>query len=283
MSHFRVSVAISSTLQTGSALAASAFPNLAAAVRVITEAAHRKWVEHAQGAPLPDGRRVNNRTGAYARSIQLRQLNDFSGEVYTELGYADAIENGTPARDLHDMLGSSLKVRLTKAGKRYLIIPFRYDRPNSVLGPSMPQPIYDWWRGPSIISSAIVSTHTRVSGTGAYDIKTRQPLHVPARKYNWGTQLKPETIRQMGLGEDAVKRFANMYRFDRPPEPGARGGGHQQFITFRTMMEGSPGWRVPARPGLNVAQSVADEIRPIAEEAFPRAVEIDIRRMLGQR
>lgn len=287
MGEFRISVQLATLIPSGSALSSATFPNLAAAVRMISEAAHQQWVAYASGAPLPNGRSVSSKTGTYARSIMLRQTGDFAAEVYTELPYARGIEDGTKARDLHDILGSSLKTRVTKDGRRYLIIPFRSYQPNSVIGTPMPQAIHDWWKGGEPkADSHITGTYRRVSGAagvdgkGFLDIKTRAPLTVPAWKYRWGTKLTENDILGMGLGATHAKRFAGMYRFNKPANGSTPGGGHTQFLNFRVMMEGSSGWRVPARPGLHIAQTVAKQFQPIAEAAFPKAMEADVRILL---
>lgn len=290
MNEFRIGVSVASILPLGSTLAGSAFPTISAAVRELTEKAHGMWVNYAMGAALPNGRSVKNATGAYARSIATRQLNDMLGEVFTDLPYAEGIENGTRARDLHDMLGKSLKVRLTKDGRRYLIIPFRSYHSNSVIGRPMPAAIEGWWRTavPREQSSHVTSMGWRASGTGAVAFRNRttgrfrerrgEVVQVRQRAYKWGARLTEKDIRSLGLGDAAVKQFAGMVRFDKPGQPGR----HSQFMNFRALVEGSPGWRVPARPGLHIAQTVAEQLRPIAEEAIRRAAEADVRRLLGQ-
>lgn len=284
MAEFRIGVVLSSTLPAHAPVNAATFPSLAMAVRAATQAAHQMWVNYAMGAPLPDGRAIKNSTGAYARSIMTREMGDFAGEVFTDLAYAAAIEDGTPARDMHDMLGRSLKTRVGKDGKRYLIIPFRTYHSNAVVGARMPAAIEDWWKGvPKDQSSRVTGRGRRLSGTGAFDIKTRAPLTVPAWKYRWGTKLSANTIRSMGLGEEAVKRYAGMYRFQKPKAEHGKltGAQHTQFISFRTMKEGGTGWRQAARPGYHVAQAVADQIRPLAEVHFREAMAEDVRRFLG--
>lgn len=283
MAEFRISVSLSSLLPAAGALTKDAFPHLAAAVKAITEQAAENWKRYAHGAPLPDGRRINSKSGHYAQSIQLRQIGDFQGEVYSELPYARGIEEGTPARDMHAMLSTSLKVRLTSSGKRYLIIPFRSYGPNSVIGAQMPQAVHDWWKTGKHVDSTITGTYRRLSGTGAYDIKTRAQITVPGWRYRWGTKLSKQDILGMGLGAAAAKRFAGMYRMDKPHtagKAGGKGGGHQQFINFRTMMEGSPGWRVKAKAGMHIAATVAKQLEPLAQEAFTRGFEADIRKLL---
>ena len=73
---FRISDDLGHLMPSGSPLTREAFPTLAFAVRRIAQAVHQQWVAYASGAPLPDGKTIRNRTGDYARSIQIRELGD---------------------------------------------------------------------------------------------------------------------------------------------------------------------------------------------------------------
>ncbi len=263
----------------GGPITAELFPNLHAAVRAVAERAHAQWQEYAAGAPLPDGQTIKDRTGTYLRSIMLRETGDFSAEVYSELPYAQAIEEGTKQRDMKDMLRSSMKVRRTKDGRRYLIIPFRWNGPNSVLGNNTPVQVWNWWKHPDRVSSAITARTHRVSGTGAFDIATRQPLLVPAWRYRWGSRLSTSAIETLGFADNSqvAKRMAGMVRFR---QPGKGGAAHSQLMTFRVMMEGSQGWIRPAQPGKWPARVTGDALKPAAEGAFAAGVEKDVAALL---
>lgn len=110
---------------------AGSFPTLAQAVAALANAAHQQWKRYAQGEPLPNGQVIGLRSGHYHESIQLEQTGDYAWRVISRLAYADVIERGSPARDLKKILDSSLKVRRSKDGKRYLIIPFRWGTPET--------------------------------------------------------------------------------------------------------------------------------------------------------
>jgi hypothetical protein len=280
---FKISIDLSHLMPVTGAITAGTFPHLSRAVQVIAEEAQARWVAYAHGMPMPDGKVINNRTGEYARSIQLKQTGDFSATVFTVLPYADSIETGSPRRDLKTMLSSSLKVRMTHDGRRYLIIPFRWNVPNTVSGGNtMPTAVHDWWKHvPHSESSHIVNrnmNYKRVSGTGAYDIKTRLPITVKAWRYQWGTRLTHDDLTGLGIKGKAGKHMAGMVRFR--PEGRKKGGG-SKFLTFRIMMEGAKGWIVPAQPGKFPARTVSQEMLPLAEQAFTAAVEADIRALMG--
>ncbi len=260
---------------------ADAFPTLAGAVQALANAAHQQWQQYAQGAPLPNGQIINARSGTYHRSIQLEQIDPFHYRVFSNLAYAEAIESGSPARDMKKMLDSSLKVRRTKDGKRYLIIPFRWGTPGAVGfgGNVMPQAVHDFFKPRAVPRSRIISIGTRPSGTGAYDIKTRQPVLVPQRDYKWGQRLTQQHLGAMGIGGKAAKRMAGMTNFRNPG--GSGGAAHSSYLTFRVMTEDSTGWKAPAIPGKYPAKITAERIKPIAEQAFKKAMEEDVRRWMG--
>jgi hypothetical protein len=254
---------------------------LAQAVQTMVQLAHDNWAAYAHGAPLPDGKAIQNRTGEYARSILVRSTGDLSAEVYSDLAYAQAIEEGGPARDMKRMLNSSMKVRIAKDGKRYLIIPFRCNGPGSVMGRQMPEQVWNWWqgRGASHIVNGDMS-YKRVSGTGAYDWRTRARITVPAWRYHWGERLTKDALAGEGITGKAARRMRGMVNFRNPG--GSGGSAHSQFLTFRIMKEGSKGWIVPAQEGKWPARTVAQQLQPVAEEAFRAAAQADIERLLQE-
>lgn len=280
MAAFHILVDLGAQVPFGAPVSAELLPSVAQAVELVANRAWRQWQDFAQGAPLPSGRVINKRSGQYSASIKLRQMGPMEAEVYSDLSYAEEIEFGAPQKDLKEILGRSLKVRRTKDGRRYLIIPFRWDTPGSVVGTNhMSDAVHGWWQQPGRQASAVVGNYDRVSGTGAYDIKTRKPVTVPGWRYKWGSKLTKTDLAGMGVTGEAAKRQAGMYNFRKPG--GMGGGAHSQHITFRTMMEGSSGWIRPAREGLFPAKTTAEIIQPVAEKIFAAAAERDLSRLLG--
>ena len=280
MSHYTLSVSV--PIPAGAPIDAETFSTLAGAVAKCAHTVHQQWLAYAQGAPLPNGQTIGIRSGTYHRSILIEQTGPFAFRIFSDLAYADAIERGMPARDLKKMLDSSLKVRRSKDGKRYLIIPFRWGTPGTVgFGQNvMPQDVHDFFTPPGVARSHVTGMGSRVSGTGAFDLKTRQPLLTPQASYQWGARLTAKYLATKGIGGQAAKRLAGMVNMR---QPGGKGGGaHSQYLTFRVMTEDSPGWKAPAIPGKYPAKTVADQIRPIAEQAFKKAMEADARRYLEQ-
>lgn len=275
MRAFNISIEIGDLLA-GSALTRDAFPNLAYAVQRITEQAMSNWQAYAAGAPLPDGRILHTRSGTYLRSIQMRMTGDFSGEAYSNLPYALGIEEGLPSYDMKRWLGSSLKVRVNASGKRYLIIPFRHDTPGALSG-GMPEAVHAWWQDPGRDRSRVIGFTRRVSGTGAWSVKTRAPYTLRQRHYRWGSRLTRSDLDQLGVSEAVAKRLEGMVNF----RQSAASPKHSKYLTFRVMSEESRGWIRPAMDGYRVAEQTAEQLRPIAEEVIRKAVQADIQALLA--
>jgi hypothetical protein len=274
---FRIAVDIN--IPEGSPLNAGSFPNVAGAFRALAQAAHERWVEYAHGMPLPGGQVIHPRSGSYARSIAIREHGDFDKEIYSDLPYATAIEYGSPARDLHDMLRTSRKTRVSKKGKRYLIVPFRWGTPGTQgFGKNtMPMEVHrGWLKGDFGGSSKIVGVGTRISGSGHV---------VRQRHYAWGGRLSQGDLDKLGIGTSfhgkTYRRhpMAGMVQMRRGSSQ--RGQKHTQYLTFRVISEGSPGWIVPPIEGKYPARTTSEQIRPIAEKVLRDAAEKDVRAILA--
>lgn len=258
MAQFRISVDLSQVAFAASqAIDVQVFPLLNQAVRAIASQTAANWQEAVQRAKLWSGEK-----DAYAGSITWKMTGDFDAVVESDYRLAQEIEEGRPAKDLKRMLDTSMKVRMSAKGKRYLIIPFRHNTPgNEAHARAMPPAIAA--AAATLAPSSIVGQGTRLSGTGAFDIKTRQPVQVAQRKYNWGDRLVGAAL--MG----GSKHHEGMYRFDATTPGGKR---YSTYLTFRTMVEGSPGWITQPKPGLHIVRDVVTDMQPKAERAIGEAV-----------
>lgn len=189
MTSFKIEIGLDYVTPADLSKGKAAFPHLSYAVQAVAQAAQARWVGYARGEPLPDGEQIGIRTGEYARSIKMLPEGDFAAKVFATAPYADAIENGMPARDLKKMLGTSTKTRRAKDGTRYLIIPFRWGTPGTVgFGASntMPDPADGQKHiGAQLSPSRTVGMTTRVSATGHL---------IPQRIYKWGGRLDTKMI-----------------------------------------------------------------------------------------
>ena len=145
----------------------------------------------------------------------------------------------------------------------------------------MPSAVHDFWKPKSVARSRVIRLGTRVSGTGAFDIKTRAPLLVPQARYEWGARLTQKHLGAMGITGQAAKRMAGMVNMR---HPGGKGGAaHSHYLTFRIMSEDSPGWKAPALSGKYPAKTVADQFKAIAERTFTAALKEDVAAIFGHR
>lgn len=225
------------------------------------------WVEEVQQAKLWKGEK-----DMYAQSISWKMTGDFTGVVEATYRGAKGIEEGRPARDLKKMLGTSLKVRRTKKGARFLVIPFRHNIKN------MPPELYA--QAKALEASKVTGMTQRRSGeTVGYGMqpakvqthflsnpKTRGPMMVQQAKYKWGGRVAAGFFGPNPKGKKDIA--AGMVRFD------TSSGGQKSsaYMTFRVMHEKSQGWIVPPQPGQFLARNALNKVKPQAEKLFGQAV-----------
>jgi len=259
---------------------ADLFPNSLRALSALAEAAQRRWIALASGEiPLPSGERLHRRTGQYAESIQLAVENPQGGiryVVFSDDPKAPALEWGRPAWDMREVLHTSRKVRRAKDGHLYLIIPFRWGTPGTLVvgayaGREIPMPVYSFWLSPFREDSYV---------TGTYE---EEAVHYPGEtvtryRYHWGDRLTPRDVRALGLdpGTAPGKHLVGMVRMRNPEDP--RLGS--QYLTFRTLSERSKdGWIHPGTPAYGVAKAVYDWLMGIYPELMERALQADVERL----
>ena len=264
MRTFSISVDMSELLAAGPLVRAGLFPRLEAAVSQIVDVGVERWKMAAMAAPLWEGERK-----AYAASIEGRMLSPLSGEITATYKYVEDIERGRPAYDMKRMLDSSLKVRVSKKGLRYLIIPMRHNTPGSEgLAQAMPGAVYQ--RAKALAPSRIVGQGDRVSQARFLHL-SHQPVHVRKNAYKWGGRL--DTAHIEGLSATQRRRAQGMVRFSTTTPGGKR---YSTYLTFRVLVENSPGWIIRPKPGLWLAQRVAESLQSTAEAAFPAALSGDL-------
>lgn len=262
-------------------------PLLSKAVNGIGNATAAKWKEHVYKAKLWSGEK-----DAYADSITWNfPPGGLSGYVEATYKHAEEIETGRPARDLKKMLNTSLKVRRTESGKRFLIIPMRHNTPGSgAHAKAMPANVHAL--ASQMTKSIVTGTGQRPVGevtrlspkTGMHpspnqtpflsNPKTKQHAMTASHSYAWGDRLSKAALLQAGASKAEAKRYAGMVRMDTSTPGGAKSSA---YLTFRVMMEGSSGWVIKAQPGQFIAKKTVDVMKPVAEQVFSEAA----KRMLG--
>lgn len=279
MAEFKVSVDLSQVMGAATIINRQVFPLVNQAVKAIASQTAHNWMAEVYRAKLWSGEK-----NKYAASINWKMTGDFSAVVESDYKNADEIETGRPPYDLKQMLSTSPKVRRTKDGRRFMIIPLRANSPgNDALAQSMPPAVYA--AASQLKASTIVGQAKRASGemTSIHSKWGTRPLNkqtpflsstamrstfmVNKNVYKWGGKL--DTSNMPGLNAADKKRYQGMVRMDNQT-PG--GKTYSSYLNFRVMMENSPGWIIPARPGLYLAKKTADAMQPLAEKVLQEAV-----------
>ncbi len=279
---YSISFDLGANMDLGSYINGQVMPFLSQAVNAVGQQTANNWKEAVYKAKLWSGEK-----DAYADSIKWDfKPGSMSGTVVADYKHAEEIETGRPARDLKAMLSTSLKVRRTEKGKRFLVIPLRANTPgNNAHAKAMPQAVHNLasqMSKSSVTGAGLrpVGEVTRLSPkTGMHpsakqtpylsNPKTKQHSMTARMSYAWGDRLSRAALLQAGASKAEAKRFAGMVRMD-TSTPG--GGKSSSYLNFRIMMEGSSGWIVPAQPGQFIAKGVAEKMQPLAEKVFTEAV-----------
>ncbi len=130
-------------------LSTGTLPRTAAAVHDACLIVQRTWLQAASGREVTfEGRTFSLKrvSGEYAKAISEGLVypaegGDLTGRVSADTPYAQAIEQGQPARDMKPGLLSGTKARRGKDGSIYNIIPFRHGTPGAVTLKQMPTEI----------------------------------------------------------------------------------------------------------------------------------------------
>lgn len=275
---YSITFDLGSTLDITAIVNKAVFPLLHQSVNAIGKQTAEDWKEAVYKAKLWSGEK-----DAYADSITWRMTGDFGGYVEATYKHAQEIETGRPARDLKKMLDTSMKVRRTEKGKRFLVIPMRHNTPgNSRAMPAAVHALADKMGKSSITGAGLrpvgevtrLSPKTGMHASGAQTAylsnpNTKQHSMTAKMSYAWGDRLSKAAMKESGIDAATRKRYAGMVRME-TSTPG--GSSSSAFMTFRVMMEGSSGWVVKPQAGLFIAKKVADEMRPKAETVFQEAI-----------
>lgn len=259
---------------------AKVLPLLNQAVRAVASQAANNWREQVMRAKLWSGEK-----DAYAQTIKWEMTGDFTAFVSSDYKYAADIETGRPPRDLKKMLDTSSKVRRTKDGRRFLVIPMRHGTSSSNSNP-MPSGVAKLAK--AMTPSKVVSTGMRPSGQVTHlsptsgmstaakqtpflsNRSTKSAMLTANRNYQWGDRISKAQLKAAGANKEDQRKYAGMVRMNTSTPGGKKSSS---FLTFRIMMENSRGWIVPAQPGQYILKKVVTDLEPKAAAAFTAAIE----------
>ena len=273
--HYRIEISVETAQAMNGMIAASIadaralMPNQAHAIQRLAQLAHRRWLEYASGKrALPSGRQMHSVTCSYMSSIKIEEAGELKYVIYSDDPKASFIEEGFPSFDMKKMLATSDKVRKTKDGRKYLLVPFRHKLPGGgALGVVIPQEAAAFWLAPNRRSSVVTGHYLERGGQGG-KLVTRQTYH-------WGDRMGRSDLEGMGLDPDSKlgSRLMGMVRFANNEDKGG------QHVTFRVMIEGGKGWIMPRREGNFPAKSAYEWMLQNYEGVMKTALDADIQAM----
>lgn len=255
-SDYRIVVDISDLLAVRDQIAQQGFANVRKAVETMAEEAVERWRAAIKEARLWEGEKA-----PYIESIRSAMTGPLAAEVWSDYRLASEIEEGRPARDLKEVLPTAKKARRSKDGSLYLIIPFRHDTPKA-LGHPMPAAIYA--QAKRLEKSRDIGMRMRKSATKHW---------LQERIVDWAPQngRLPEGLAPKMRPHHKTDIYAGMVRMD----TSSGKSKSSAYLTFRTMSQKSSGWVVGPRPGLKLAQGVADALGPVFQDAVRQGMAFD--------
>lgn len=266
MSTYTLGVDLGALADVDAVIAGDLFPRVSQAVSAVAAEAAFRWQDGVMKARLWSGQKT-----PYLESISWKMDGPLSAMVWTEYAPAKEIETGRPARDLKAVLPTARKARRATTGKHagqlYLIVPFRHNVPTpsgeGAHAPQMPQAVY-------ALAKQLKASRVLAPGTKKWATRLSSTGHTVAQhSYGWGGRLPSGLVPKL-KSHHVTDPMAGMVRFD-------TSSGKQKsssYLTFRVLGAWSQGWIVPAQPGLYLARGVAEEMRPVFEDAVGMALKL---------
>ncbi|MDQ7818669.1 MAG: hypothetical protein RDU14_16710 [Melioribacteraceae bacterium] len=263
------------------------------AVHVAGDHVAQEWLNISAG-------KFKHSEGGYARGIVEGIKYPFQGDpLYYKIehtkDYAKYLEHGFEPFDMKKALQTSDKVRISKDGKRYLVIPFEHGTPGTKSKREMPQEIYAEAKRlkPSVVAGKFNEGSIR-QATTMKDmdlLRKNNPKRVQRNSYEWGEKLTH--VKGVELEDDS--HYKNMVRFETNPNVnrekfdfGKFGSmnetssmkQHSLYMTFRVMIEDSEGWIHPGLKPMRILGETYDSTKQSVEMMLAEAAKKDIARIL---
>ncbi len=268
--------------------------NLAAAVKTAGNMVMNEWITTANS-------RFRHSSGGYAQGIVQGLKYPFEDNplhfvIEHTKKYAVYLENGYDPFDMKKMLQTSMKVRVSKKGNKYLIIPFQHGTPGTKSMSAMPKDVYK--RASGLKESIIAARFLEGSQQGANSYnQARQfrqdnPNKVTRNQYKWGDKLTDKDAAGKYTIYDGMVRFnrnvANVRMVNNVQLPagkfalnatGHTSTQHSSYFTFRVMSELSQGWQNPGSPGMFILKDTVEKMSGRVTQLIAAGIKEDMREM----
>lgn len=235
------------------------------AVEESTNLIQRTWLDYISGATVTYSGgtfRVRTISGEYRRSIvdgvSYPALGDkLTGEVTSHSPHARFVEDGVQPYDMKQTHLSGSKVKISKAGHKYITVPFRHNVPgHSAIADAMPEQVYahakqmmysrrnnvlkEWWTG---------------------------------QAYTWGDRLPASLGGEKEKPHWTTGKYTGMVRMGSPR--------HTQYLTFRRLSENSKpeAWQHPGTDPRPVTEAVKENVRDKVIDLIRTGFEVDLVQM----
>ena len=247
------------------------------------------WREKATQVPGTEGRPLRLGTGPDDPMVRLNRT-DYANSIRLEPGpeqespsvtivstdpQAVVIEDGGTEIDLHAVLPYAPKARLSKAGKRYLKIPFRHATREAGAHGQRFQTISAKW-GSNVLPKPVLAAMKKkvpylITGTYWERGPNVKKGMVQRFLYSKGGRFKADELQALGIDPASLQgqKLIGLFRTGE--------SRHRQYLTVRTLSESNPeGWRIQPYQAQKVAADVAKQIGVLAGDWFDDALKADM-------
>jgi len=275
--------------------------SLKESVQVAGDFAVQQWINTSNS-------KFTHSQGGYVRGIVAGINYPFQGDalhyrVIHASSYAKALEEGFESYDMKKMLQTSEKVRISKDGKRYLIIPFRHGVPGTVGFRPMPKEIYNEAKNlrHSITSGTFKEGSIRHALTmnDADLLRSHNPKQIMRNTYKWGDRLK-DIDWPLEKAHHKTSIYEGMVRFQNNPNVNRANfstgkftlsetkstnfkGDYSSYFTFRIMHEDSTGWIHPGMKPMNILGETMKRIEQPILQMLADGAKKDLEKVLPKR
>jgi len=265
----------------------SLFPYTLKRLRELAEVGQTLWREQASRISGTEGRPLRLGTGPsdpmvrlnrteYVNSILVEQgpTNEASFVIVSDDPQASIVEYGGMEIDLHAVLDYAPKARLSKAGQKYLRIPFRHATTEAGSQGQRFQAISKKW-GSNVLTPAVHRAMQKKRPhlmTSSYVERGPNVKHGMVQRflYTKGDRLKSQALHSLGIDPASLtgQKLVGLMRTGKK--------GHSQYLTIRTLSQANPeGWRIQAYEAQSIASKVAQSMRELATDWFDGTIAAD--------